>query len=145
MTGHGVLWAGGEFLTLIVSSPASRSPNDPTGDVHKRHRKAMAPAFGAVEVKGLLPCFMESVTKARELCFPLTLRADSDSCRQMVDKWTSIIENGKSGNSATIDVNMWFGKATLDACVLISALGVREPRPDCDPVSRKDRCWCFRL
>lgn len=37
----------------------------------------------------------------------------------MVDKWTAIIENEKSGNSAVIDVNMWFGKATLDACVLV--------------------------
>ena len=27
----------------------------------------MAPAFGLVEAKGLLPYFMESVTKAREL------------------------------------------------------------------------------
>ena len=33
----------------------------------------------------------------------------------MVDKWNEVIENGKSGNSAVIDVNMWFGKATLDA------------------------------
>ena len=41
----------------------------------------------------------------------------------MVDKWNGIIENGKSGNSATIDVNTWLGKATLDACVSLSPLG----------------------
>ena len=31
----------------------------------------MAPAFGLVEAKGLLPYFMDSVTKARELPFAL--------------------------------------------------------------------------
>jgi len=41
----------------------------------------------------------------------------------MVDKWSDIIENGKSGMSAIIDVNMWLEKATLDACVLPSLLG----------------------
>ena len=44
----------------------------------------------------------------------------------MADKWNVIIENGKSGCSATIDVNEWLGKATLDAYVLASALGMRE-------------------
>ena len=36
----------------------------------------------------------------------------------MADKWSSIIENDKSGDSAIIDVSMWMGKATLDACIL---------------------------
>lgn len=27
------------------------------GDVHKRQRRAMTPAFGLVEAKGLFPCF----------------------------------------------------------------------------------------
>ena len=40
----------------------------------------------------------------------------------MADKWGSIIENGKSGHSAVIDVNEWLGKATLDACVLVKVL-----------------------
>ena len=35
----------------------------------------------------------------------------------MADKWTGIIENDKSGDSAIIDVSMSIGKATLDACV----------------------------
>ena len=29
----------------------------------------MAPAFGHVEAKALLPHFMDAVTKAREFCF----------------------------------------------------------------------------
>ena len=72
----------------------------------------MAPAFGLVEAKGLLPYFMDSATKARKLYLDLTLETDSD---QMADKWSSIIENDRSGHSATIDVNIWLGKATLDA------------------------------
>jgi len=38
----------------------------------------MAPAFGLVEAKGLLPYFMDAVTKARELRLHLhlTLKAD---------------------------------------------------------------------
>ena len=48
---------------------------NPTGDVHKRHRRAMSPAFGLVEAKSLLPYFVDSVTKARGvlLCFVLNI------------------------------------------------------------------------
>ena len=89
----------------------------------------MAPAFGLVEAKGLLPYFMDSVTKARELRLYLNLILEADSCphRQMTDKWSNIIENGPSGYSAVVDVNMWVGKATLDAYVLALALGERGP------------------
>ena len=75
----------------------------------------MAPAFGLVEAKGLLPYFMESVTKACELRLCLIPKADSGSYNQMANKWSSIIENSKSGHSAVINVSPWFGKATLDA------------------------------
>lgn len=44
-------------------------------------------------------------------------------CCQLVDRWSGIIENSKSGQSAVIDVTMWLGKATLDAYVMVSALG----------------------
>ena len=81
----------------------------------------MIPAFGLVEAKGLLPCFMDAVNKARKLCLRPSLKADSGPFHQMTDKWGDIIENGKSGDSAIIDVNMWMGWATLDACVLASA------------------------
>ena len=43
---------------------------------------------------------------------------------QMADKWNDIIENSKSGDSALIDVNMWLGKATLDAYGVASALSM---------------------
>jgi len=43
----------------------------------------------------------------------------------MVDKWNDILENSKTGLSSLIDVNMWLGKATLDAYVPASALDAR--------------------
>ena len=43
----------------------------------------------------------------------------------MADKWSAIIESSTPGHSATVDVNVWLGKATLDACVLVLALGMR--------------------
>jgi len=59
----------------------------------------------------------------------------------MADKWNKIVENGKSGRSAVIDVNLWFGRATLDAYVLVSVSGVRGPRADLS----KGWCWSFRV
>lgn len=41
----------------------------------------------------------------------------------MVEKWNNIIDNSQSGKSAVIDVNMWFGKATIDAYVSALLLG----------------------
>ena len=75
----------------------------------------MTPAFGPVETKALLPYFVDTVTKVREPHLRLILKADPSPHCQMVDKWNGIIENGKSGNSAIIDANMWLGKAALDA------------------------------
>lgn len=36
----------------------------------------MAPAFGLLEAKGLLPCFMDAATKACELCLYFISGAD---------------------------------------------------------------------
>ena len=84
----------------------------------------MAPAFGPVEAKGLLPYFMDSATKARGPHLYLIWKVDPSPRHQMADKWSNIVENGKSGSSAIIDVNMWVGKATLDACVSALAFGL---------------------
>jgi len=105
----------------------------------------MAPAFGQVEVKGLLPYFADTATKACELRLYLILSADSGFPYQTADKWSNIIANDKSGHSATIDVSMWFGKATLDACVFVPVLDVRWVRTDREPTSPKDRCWSLRV
>ena len=105
----------------------------------------MAPAFGLVEAKGLLPYFMDSVTKVRELCSYSIMKANSSPRRQMADKWSGIIENGKPGHSAVIDVNMWFGNATLDAYVSVAVLCGRRLRTNGELISQKDRCWSFRV
>jgi len=84
----------------------------------------MAPAFGLVEAKGLLPYFMDSASKARELRLHLISEADTSPRHQMADKWSDIVENGKSGRSAVIDANSWLERATLDAYVSVSVSGV---------------------
>ena len=117
---RGVGWAEGELTITNQSLLTSSLSNKPAGDVHKRQRRAVAPAFGPLEAKGLLPYFMGCVTKARELLLHLFLEADSGPLYQMADKWGEIIENGKSEYSAVIDMNAWLGKATLDACVSTS-------------------------
>ena len=61
----------------------------------------------------------------------------------MADKWNGIIENGQPGHSAIIDVNVWFGKATLDACVLALALGVRGLRTNPEPTSKRIGAGAF--
>ena len=90
----------------------------------------MSPAFGLVEAKALLPYFMDAVTKACGLRLCSILEPNLSPCRQMADKWSGIIENGESGYSAVIDVNLWVGKAALDAYVVVLALGGRELRID---------------
>ena len=75
---RGVAWAEGELSIVyhMWTFPASRSSNNPTGDIHIRHRRAMSPAFGLFAAKGLLPYFMDSVAKARKLLSYLILKAD---------------------------------------------------------------------
>ena len=104
----------------------------------------MAPAFGLVEAKALLPHFMDAVTKAPEPRLYLILETDPGPCRQMADKWSGIIAN-TSGHSAVIDVNMWLGKSTLDACVLVPTTPALSLRGLRELISRKNRCWSFRV
>lgn len=56
---RGLAWAeGNAFLNSV--SPRILTP---IGDAHKRQRRAMAPAFGLVEAKGLSPYFAQSAAK----------------------------------------------------------------------------------
>jgi len=102
----------------------------------------MAPAFGLVEAKGLLPYFVDTATKACGLRLYSLLKTDSGP-RQMADKWINIIANGKSVDSATIDVNAWLGKATLDACVLASVSSLGGLWTDRDPASQRIGAGAF--
>ena len=70
ITDHSVGWADGEgpryilFSTLVILLL-------PQGEVHKRHRRAMTPAFGALEIKNLLPSFLEFANKVCPFTGPL--------------------------------------------------------------------------
>ena len=110
----------------------SSLPNNLTDDAHRRHRRVVNAAFGPNEAKRFVPHATDAATKAREFRWYsfLSSKADTSSCCQMVDKWNDIIGNSESGSSIVIDASGWLGKATLDACVLASALGVRRLRTD---------------
>jgi cytochrome P450 len=56
---RGISWAEGIDFPNSTHSQILTS----AGDQHKRQRRAMIPAFGNVEVKGLLPYFAQSATK----------------------------------------------------------------------------------
>lgn len=73
---RGLAWADGNTFPNSVYSRVLTS----IGNTHKRHRRAMTPAFGLVEAKGLLPYFAQSVAKVDRLFIPidcnfLTLRS----------------------------------------------------------------------
>ena len=76
---------------------------------------------------------------------PLEFGADTGPHNQMADKWSAIIENSTSGHSAIIDVNVWLGKATLDACVMAFAFCMRGLRVNHELISQQDRHRGFRL
>ena len=60
--------------------PGSGLPNSLAGDVHKRRRRVVVPAFGPVEAKGFLPYVMDAVTRVRELyLYLLSFRVDTGS------------------------------------------------------------------
>lgn len=56
---RGLAWAEGDAFLNSVSSHILT----PTGDAHKRQRRAMTPAFGLIEAKGLSPYFAQSAAK----------------------------------------------------------------------------------
>jgi len=66
------------------------------GDVHRRQRKVLVPAFGPNESKALMPRFLSVANK-------------------LADKWKDIVANEASGGSHTLDIPTWMSKATLDA------------------------------
>jgi cytochrome P450 len=59
ITDRGLIWADGNTFTYLVPLQILTW----AGDAHKRQRRAMSPAFGLVEAKGLLPYFTQSATK----------------------------------------------------------------------------------
>ncbi|KAJ7508829.1 cytochrome P450 [Mycena galericulata] len=75
LTGRGLIWAEGE--------------------THRRQRKVAGPAFGAPEIKALVPIYNKCAA-------------------QLTAKWIDLI-NGTREPSVVIDFPNWLGRATLDA------------------------------
>ena len=122
---RGLSWADGN---VVLGSAYPHILTIP-GEVHKRQRKAMNPAFSLTETKGLLPSFAESATKVRVSPRQSCISVDLASA-QLADKWHESVETEGSGESLVTDVHSWFAKATLDAyvapllCYLLSHLKV---------------------
>lgn len=64
---RGLAWAEGN----VFSNPIYPHILTATGEAHRRQRRAMTPAFGLVEAKGLLPYFAQSATKVRSCLTPV--------------------------------------------------------------------------
>ncbi|KZT27190.1 cytochrome P450 [Neolentinus lepideus HHB14362 ss-1] len=66
------------------------------GDMHKRQRKVMLPAFGAPEARALFPVFKSKI-------------------EHLITLWKDMINDTSDGNSITMNIHEWLGRATLDA------------------------------
>lgn len=60
-SGHGLVWADGKGIILCLCLCGLKQS---LGDVHKRQRRVMLPAFGAPESKALFPLFVWSAQAA---------------------------------------------------------------------------------
>ena len=94
------------------------------GGVHRRQKKAMAPAFGLSESKALMPRFLLVANKVRghggHRRPPMLLSIANFNLQisfhtQLVDKMKDIVANEAFGGSHTLDMWTWTNKATLDA------------------------------
>ena len=122
---------------------ASGSSDNPTGDVHKRHRSVIAPFHGRSEPQSWLQYFVDIATSVSGLHSHLTLRTDADP-RQIVNKRSAIIEKSELGYPVTIGEEMWFGMTVLGACALASEPGLRGFQTDRKIISQESLCRNFR-
>ncbi|CAG8451840.1 99_t:CDS:2 [Ambispora gerdemannii] len=70
------------------------------GDVHKRQRKLMTPAFTFANIKGMVPIFAKPLHTLKKI-------------------WIELLENHKDGKEIQIDIMSFMSKATLDAIGMI--------------------------
>ncbi|TFK56441.1 cytochrome P450 [Heliocybe sulcata] len=78
------------------------------GQDHIRQRKVMAPAFGNIESRGMMPLFLREIAN------------------RMCEHWKDAIDAADNGRSAKIDVANWLSRATLDAIgEAIAAFGIK--------------------
>lgn len=75
ISGRGLLWAD--------------------GDVHKRQKRVMRPAFSPAQSKAYLPIFLSIAG-------------------QLSNKWRELVSREEGDGTAQIDVNQWLSRATMD-------------------------------
>jgi hypothetical protein len=83
---------------------------------HKRHRKILTPAFGAAEMRALLPAFREVVQRVCRMLWIAWFLIGVLTCIlcfQMVTLWREHIESTGKTNEV-MDVSSWLSRATLD-------------------------------
>ena len=78
MLGPGVLSVSG--LSALPATNARSSPKFPhsPGDLHRKQRKMLAPAFSVEHLRGLVPIFYEVTHKARTSPPPVSARSHAD-------------------------------------------------------------------
>ncbi|KAJ7808868.1 cytochrome P450 [Mycena olivaceomarginata] len=79
------------------------------GDVHKRQRKILTPAFSSSHIKSLTPIFWDAAQKLRDIWLHTASLADGKETNE--SKSRSSVPSGY----ARVDVLKWLGRATLDA------------------------------
>ena len=107
VTDEGLAWADGASLpSTRVSSYRSS-----TGEVHKRYKKVLLPAFGIPEAKEFLPSFTHVVTRVGDVrLHPIRL---AHSLFQLADRWTN--ELSDKNLAGVINVADGLMRVTLDA------------------------------
>ncbi|KAJ7043830.1 cytochrome P450 [Mycena alexandri] len=77
------------------------------GDVHKRQRKILTPAFSSSHIKSLTPIFWDKATELRDIWLHTAPQAD--------EKDTNEPKPSIFPGYERVDVLKWLGRATLDA------------------------------
>jgi hypothetical protein len=82
-------------------------------NAHKRHRKAMLPAFGFPETKALTHIFQEKAIGVNFMSYGTLLKIDLYSF-QLMDMWRNEMKR-LDVSSLETNIHPWLTRATLDA------------------------------
>lgn len=80
------------------------------GEIHRRQREIMVPAFSAPQIRGLLPVFQNSASKVDLSCLDITC-TDSGHSYQLAQIWK---EEVVSSGQPIFNVMEWLSRTTLD-------------------------------
>jgi len=81
------------------------------GDVHRRQRRILTPAFSSSHIKSLTPIFWAKASELRDIWLQL---ASGLSTPESHSQYTNNEATTKSPCAARVDALMWLGRATLD-------------------------------